>query len=182
MDGNVLYYRQTTYKFYDKLFLFLCMLLCVVWRISNNRHLCCSCSLFPLLRSLTIALSLLAAICYILTFSIVDIFEMLAVLFLCHFIFLEALQHLVSALTLFSLFSSVLFRLVFLFEFSLSSSSSLCVCFFPIFPFLICFCRFDGIFFFTLHIVSWCMCILLAFALIVLCSFPSIYLEIARTF
>lgn len=35
---------------------------------------------------------------------------------------------------------------------------------------------------FCCSIVSLWMCILLAFALIVLCSFPSIYLEIARTF
>lgn len=34
MDGIVLYYRQTTYKFYDKLFWFLCVLCC----LANIQH------------------------------------------------------------------------------------------------------------------------------------------------
>lgn len=134
MDGNVLYYRQTTYKFYDKLFLFFFrnILVCVcwiVWRISNNHHLSaviCHISDFQYCRLRNVDGFGCVFVCgafFSLSFSqflSISVAFLLAVVvggdagFVCVCVcvisfLLLALQYLVSELTLISLFCFVSF-------------------------------------------------------------------------
>lgn len=163
-------------QFYDKLFLFLCF---VVWLISNNHHLS-------------------AAICYIFDFQHCGFPNAAGGgrTFLCYppaffsspISFCSQLFSIWWVCLLYFL-CSVLFRLVFEFKiFIVSRSIIWCCCPLPLLLMLfIFFIHFSLRFFLCVLLLllmhlSVCMCILLAFALIVLCSFTSIYSGIARAF
>lgn len=107
----MLYYRQTTYKFYDKLFLFLCAGLSGAYpttTISQPLFVISLTFSIVVFEMLVVLRGFFCSLSPFLSISLAILF--CCVYFLCNFIYPPlTLQYLVSALTLFSLFCFVSF-------------------------------------------------------------------------